>query len=75
MSGIIKNIFGRSTLSVSNFSKPPQMAALYLAPRLIATRLFASNYDRQQFGSPPGLFATDYSSHQLRLCMEDTEYQ
>ena len=30
MSGIIKNIFGRSTLSVSNLSKPPQMAALYL---------------------------------------------
>ena len=36
MSGIIKNIFGRSILSVSNFSKPPQMAALffsYLKPK------------------------------------------
>ena len=36
MSGIIKNIFGRSTLSVSNFSKPSQMAALvfsYLKPK------------------------------------------
>ena len=33
MSGIIKNIFGKSTLLISNFSKPPQMAAhvfLYL---------------------------------------------